>query len=290
MDSQQQQLQEGGDPQPLTFPTSQQPSATPALPGLVGPSIATQASAPQPSAEFSRSSLLASLEENLRAPAAAAALAQQPMLQPLVAAPAPAAVPSTTATLARAAAHPVAWNGPPQEARGLTWAALAPAPTVATISDRRVQVPPPAAMEQPSLYRLCRQWVQNDPDLSLMPEASEGGRAAATPSQLPPLPPRSPEEEAALAALPPQEEPLLSTTQEPPTDLIIEHHTKHWKAVRQHMQRQEAARQQRYVARLQTLMAGGGAAGLALAPAGLADPAAAVQQHPGGPVLQPAGQ
>lgn len=36
---------------------------------------------------------------------------------------------------------------------------------VATIADRCVRLGVPGAEEQPSLYRLCRQWVQNDPDL-----------------------------------------------------------------------------------------------------------------------------
>lgn len=36
---------------------------------------------------------------------------------------------------------------------------------MATIADRCVRLGLPGAEEQPSLYRLCRQWVQNDPDL-----------------------------------------------------------------------------------------------------------------------------
>ena len=54
----------------------------------------------------------------------------------------------------------------------IAWLATAvPAPTdggiIATVNDRRVRLGPAGAPEeqQPSLYRLCRQWVQNDPDL-----------------------------------------------------------------------------------------------------------------------------
>ena len=38
---------------------------------------------------------------------------------------------------------------------------------VVTLHDRRVRLGPPGAPQeaQPSLYRLCRQWVQNEPDL-----------------------------------------------------------------------------------------------------------------------------
>ena len=77
---------------------------------------------------------------------------------------------------ARPPGQPLAWSGAPQDGRGLAWAALAPAAaaTVATISDRRVQVPSALVPDQPSLYRLCRQWVQNEPELALMPEVRRG--------------------------------------------------------------------------------------------------------------------
>lgn len=116
-----------------------------------------------------------------------AAVPSQPLfvqqLAPAAAAPAPAPAAATAATppagLPRHAGQAVAWNGPPQEARGLTWATLTPAataPSVATISDRRVQLPPALAPEPPSLYRLCRQWVQNEPELSLMAEVGWAGQ------------------------------------------------------------------------------------------------------------------
>lgn len=43
-------------------------------------------------------------------------------------------------------------------------AAAASETDVVVISDRKVQLPQPSEPE-PSFYRLCRQWVQNDPDL-----------------------------------------------------------------------------------------------------------------------------
>jgi hypothetical protein len=68
------------------------------------------------------------------------------------------------ATLPLATAIPSAWLAAP----------AVPAPLdgpVVTINDRRVRLGTPTAAEQPSLYKLCRQWVHNDPDLGdPMPE------------------------------------------------------------------------------------------------------------------------
>ena len=59
----------------------------------------------------------------------------------------------------------------PPGALPIGWPAAAAVPPpdgpVATLHDRRVRLGPAGAPDeqQPSLYRLCRQWVQNDPDL-----------------------------------------------------------------------------------------------------------------------------
>jgi hypothetical protein len=48
-----------------------------------------------------------------------------------------------------------------------------PAVDVCTIGGRRVRLAAAGSEEQPSLYRLCRQWVQNDTDLAApVPEVS----------------------------------------------------------------------------------------------------------------------
>lgn len=80
---------------------------------------------------------------------------------------------------------------------------------------------------------------------------------AATPSQVPPLPPRSAEEAAALAAPAPTEPPLLTTAQEPPVDTLLTHHKVHWKTVRQHMQQRAALQSERHAARLHTVLHSG---------------------------------
>ena len=84
----------------------------------------------------------------------------------------PGAQPSPPAAAGAAAPQPVAWRGPPQEGGGglfggpaaATPQAAAAETDVGVISDRKVRLPQPSEPE-PSLYRLCRQWVQNDPDL-----------------------------------------------------------------------------------------------------------------------------
>lgn len=101
--------------------------------------------------------------------AAAAAHLPLPHNQPLcsiAALPLPAPDSGQKATPAAATgALPIAW---------LATAPVPPAPdgviadgVIATVNDRRLRLGPASAPEdqQPSLYRLCRQWVQNDPDL-----------------------------------------------------------------------------------------------------------------------------
>lgn len=69
------------------------------------------------------------------------------------------------ATLAPTAL-PLGWLAPSAVVPAVPVGADGP---VATIADRCVRVGMHGAAEHPSLYRLCRQWVQNDPDLG--PEA-----------------------------------------------------------------------------------------------------------------------
>lgn len=76
-------------------------------------------------------------------------------------------------TPAAAGALPIGW---PAAA-----AVQPPDGPVATLNDRRVRLGPAGAADeqQPSLYRLCRQWVQNDPDLPAeLVEVSGGGCSA----------------------------------------------------------------------------------------------------------------
>lgn len=76
------------------------------------------------------------------------------------------AVPTAT-SLPLAAAIPAAWLAAP----------AVPSPeagVVVTIHDRRVRLAPSGA----SLYKQCRQWVQNDSDLGGCPEVRLGFRSA----------------------------------------------------------------------------------------------------------------
>ncbi|PRW44347.1 hypothetical protein C2E21_6810 [Chlorella sorokiniana] len=182
------------------------------------------------------------------------------------------------ATPAATGALPVAWLAtapvPPLPADGI----------LATVSDRRLRLGPAGAPEeqQPSLYRLCRQWVQNDPDLPApLPDPLPA-------SKLSPLAPRSEEATATLQQPAPEEAPVPTSAaapagegsaaaagaaagaqqgaaegggsaggsgSEPPAiDVLMRHHKQHWAAVRRHKQAQAAAATQRHAQRLQTFM------------------------------------
>jgi hypothetical protein len=98
----------------------------------------------------------------------------------------PAALPLT-------AAIPAAWLAAPTLPAAAPAAAAAsdPAP-IATINDRRVRLPAPGVEEQDqvSLYRLCRQWVQNDPELAEAQEVRQppASLAGCLPAFLPACP------------------------------------------------------------------------------------------------------
>lgn len=206
----------------------------------------------------------------LPAAPASATEGQQAVLQPLQSSigmteptPAPATLPLPT-TL------PPAWLAP-AVVPAVPVAPPADGP-VATIADRCVRLGVPGAEEQPSLYRLCRQWVQNDPDL---------GEPLAEPlptSKLPPLPALSEEAAAVVQQQPPQEPPFPGAPDAagaagagagaaaaaggsgtpPEVPDLLKHHQQHWKAVRQHAQARAAAAQQRHGQRLQAVLALGG--------------------------------
>ena len=123
---------------------------------------------------------------------------------------------------------------------------------VAAIGDRRVRVDGGGGEEgavprPPSLFALCRSWVQNDPDLGAPPPPP----AAATPR--PPLPLRS-SEAAALLAVPPSLGAAPDALKGDALDELIAQHKARWCAVRQRRKLRAAARAERHVQRLRTLL------------------------------------
>ena len=119
--------------------------------------------------------------------------------------------------------------------------------TSVVLGDRRVIA---SGEHPPSLYALCRQWVQQQSDADLLASAHESDDP-----QLPPLAPRPPP--TLPPAGPPPEAPAPrsgDTSAQPSMEDLLKHHKQHWKAVRQYHQQQAAASRERYLARLGKLL------------------------------------
>lgn len=131
------------------------------------------------------------------------------------------------------------------------WPAYAPSrdpSLVVTISDRKVRLPG-AAVGGASLYQLCRQWVQNEPELQPPPPPQEGGLSVA-------LPPLLLKRDSAAApevwALPE----VFDAGEQPDTEALLEHHTAHWRELRRRLSSRAASECAPYATRLRAVVAG----------------------------------
>ena len=142
----------------------------------------------------------------------------------------------------------------PIEASAIPWPAPnSPPPpaqeTTVVLSDRRVQLP--SSGELPSLYSLCRQWVNNDPDFNSVPPP-----VLPEPPQLPPfhdvhsdtgLTDGSPPQPSDLPSIPGEGEiPLL--------EQLLHHNITHWKEVRMYDKERAALTYPKYEDRLRRAM------------------------------------
>jgi hypothetical protein len=129
-------------------------------------------------------------------------------------------------------------------------------PSLVIIADRKVRIP--GGETPPSLYSLCRQWINNDPTLVTVPPPPY-----PEPPSLPPLSDRDTDELKAMSMEPPVEPPFVSNNNAdmqvdggdedngPPLDALLHHHLAHWKSVRQYDKNKAALELPKYSIRLQ---------------------------------------
>ena len=163
------------------------------------------------------------------------------------------------------------------------------------VSDRRVRIAP--GEPQPSLYEMCRRWVQNDPRAPSGVNGSEGGGEGGEPSSSghdqapngldwvrPPEPPRGPPIEDPGPVPQPDWSALLSNVPEgeaPGVPELKKHHLEHWREVRQVRLKYRAKKLERYHSRLVNLLNSRRQAGELEPP--VAAPPATAQEPPSQP-------
>lgn len=133
-------------------------------------------------------------------------------------------------------------------------------PSLVIIADRKVKILP--GDTPPSLYSLCRQWINNDPALVTVPPP-----LYSEPPSLPALSNKDTNELKAMSIEPPVEPPFVRSSNKNgdmqvdrddedngPVDALLDHHLAHWKSVRQFDRNKAALELTRYSNRLHTAL------------------------------------